>query len=246
MKKGFTLAEVLITLGIIGIVAAMTLPTLIGKYRKMQTVTQLKTNYTILNTAINRASAEYGTNINDWSIVGTEPYERSLYFVENYIIPYLKVVKSCKNASNKDAACTHTLTPLTPTSASKFEYTKSQGIASFVLSNGCIAGVRVWVDSRNNLERVNIYFDVNGIRKPNIQGIDGFMVEFGGAEHSKTYNKFLPYGYESTRDRSAYIGNTTEEGEDGNGCNNTRGNGNLCFALIMYDGWEIKDDYPWK
>lgn len=34
-KDGFTLAEVLITLGIIGIVAAMTLPGLINKYEKM-------------------------------------------------------------------------------------------------------------------------------------------------------------------------------------------------------------------
>ena len=34
MKKGFTLAEVLITLGIIGIVAAMTLPALVGRYKK--------------------------------------------------------------------------------------------------------------------------------------------------------------------------------------------------------------------
>ena len=31
---GFTLAEVLITLGIIGVVAAMTLPTLIQNYKK--------------------------------------------------------------------------------------------------------------------------------------------------------------------------------------------------------------------
>ena len=38
----FTLAEVLITLGIIGIVAAMTLPALVGKYQKVQTVNQLK------------------------------------------------------------------------------------------------------------------------------------------------------------------------------------------------------------
>ena len=34
MKKSFTLAEVLITLGIIGVVAAMTLPSLIGNYKK--------------------------------------------------------------------------------------------------------------------------------------------------------------------------------------------------------------------
>lgn len=41
-KKAFTLAEVLITLGIIGVVAAMTLPTLVGEYQKKQTATQLK------------------------------------------------------------------------------------------------------------------------------------------------------------------------------------------------------------
>ena len=38
-KAAFTMAEVLITLGIIGIVAAMTLPSLIGKYQKQVTKT---------------------------------------------------------------------------------------------------------------------------------------------------------------------------------------------------------------
>ena len=41
-NKGFTLAEVLITLGIIGIVAAMTIPTILAKYQEKQTV--IKTN----------------------------------------------------------------------------------------------------------------------------------------------------------------------------------------------------------
>ena len=36
MKKGFTLAEVLITMGIIGVVMAMTLPTLIEKMQDLQ------------------------------------------------------------------------------------------------------------------------------------------------------------------------------------------------------------------
>ncbi len=39
MKNGFTLAEVLITLGIIGIVAAMTMPALIANYQKKVLVT---------------------------------------------------------------------------------------------------------------------------------------------------------------------------------------------------------------
>lgn len=52
MNKGFTMAEVLITLGIIGIVAAMTLPSLVGKYQKVQTVNQLKKAYSVLAQAI--------------------------------------------------------------------------------------------------------------------------------------------------------------------------------------------------
>lgn len=50
--RAFTMAEVLITLGIIGIVAAMTLPSLIGNYQKKQTAIQLKKFYSIMQQAI--------------------------------------------------------------------------------------------------------------------------------------------------------------------------------------------------
>ena len=45
MKRGFTLAEVLITLGIIGVIAALTIPALITKYQKRQTAVALKQAY---------------------------------------------------------------------------------------------------------------------------------------------------------------------------------------------------------
>ena len=41
-KSAFTLAEVLITLGIIGVVAALTIPSIVADYRNKQTATQLK------------------------------------------------------------------------------------------------------------------------------------------------------------------------------------------------------------
>lgn len=44
-KYAFTLAEVLITLGIIGVVAAMTIPMLISKIQKAQIETQIRENY---------------------------------------------------------------------------------------------------------------------------------------------------------------------------------------------------------
>ena len=52
MKKGFTLAEVLITLGIIGVVAAMTLPTLIEKHQKKVSAVRLEQTYSQLSQAV--------------------------------------------------------------------------------------------------------------------------------------------------------------------------------------------------
>lgn len=43
-KTGFTLAEILITLGIIGIVAAMTIPTIIANYKEKKLITKNQIN----------------------------------------------------------------------------------------------------------------------------------------------------------------------------------------------------------
>lgn len=48
-KQAFTLAEVLMTLGIIGVVAAMTLPTLITDFQKRSTATMVKALYSKIN-----------------------------------------------------------------------------------------------------------------------------------------------------------------------------------------------------
>lgn len=59
-KYGFTLAEVLITLGIIGVVAALTLPGLVQNHAKITVEAKLKKFYTNINQAIMLSEAEYG------------------------------------------------------------------------------------------------------------------------------------------------------------------------------------------
>ncbi|MDR1327359.1 MAG: type II secretion system GspH family protein [Heliobacteriaceae bacterium] len=76
MKKGFTLAEVLITLGIIGVVAALTLPSLIANYKEKATVVKVKKAYSVLSKAYQFASNEYGEPAN-WDLKGYDSAEGS-------------------------------------------------------------------------------------------------------------------------------------------------------------------------
>ncbi len=73
-RVAFTLAEVLITLGIIGVVAAMTLPTLITSYKEKQRVTQLKKSYSVLQQAFLRAVEKHG-DAQYWDLTRTDTGE---------------------------------------------------------------------------------------------------------------------------------------------------------------------------
>ena len=65
MNKGFTLAEVLITLGIIGVVAALTMPALIANSRKTEYSSRLKKFYSMMEQAIIMSELDNG-QISDW------------------------------------------------------------------------------------------------------------------------------------------------------------------------------------
>ena len=62
-KGAFTLAEVLITLGIIGIVASMTLPALITRNQNKALEASLKKNYSVLQQALDMYQAEHGERL---------------------------------------------------------------------------------------------------------------------------------------------------------------------------------------
>ena len=62
MKKGFTLAEVLITLGIVGVVASMTLPTLNNNVQKQTYEAGAKKAYNILSNAVSMYMVDQGVD----------------------------------------------------------------------------------------------------------------------------------------------------------------------------------------
>ena len=59
IKSAFTLAEVLITLGIIGVVASLTMPSLNQKLQDQRNMSALKKGYSVLQQATNLAISEY-------------------------------------------------------------------------------------------------------------------------------------------------------------------------------------------
>lgn len=69
LSLGFTLAEVLITLGVIGIVAAMVLPSVLVQNRERENTAKLKKIYSTMTQAYTRAVAERGTP-DFWDLIG--------------------------------------------------------------------------------------------------------------------------------------------------------------------------------
>ena len=94
-RFGFTLAEVLIALGIIGIVAAMTLPSLIEKHQKRVTAERLKKMYTTLRTAIDLAELDNGEREN-WSFAD---YNEGKEFYATQILPHMNCIKIVNNGN---------------------------------------------------------------------------------------------------------------------------------------------------
>lgn len=92
MRRAFTLAEVLITLGIIGVVAALTIPALIQNYRNHETEARLAKFYSVINQAIAMAEADYGDKIY-WFSEGNNVRKRDAWF-QKYFFPYMKIIKS--------------------------------------------------------------------------------------------------------------------------------------------------------
>ena len=239
-KIAFTLAEVLITLGIIGVVAALTLPSVIERHQKLETVTKLKKAYSTLSQAIERAKVDNG-DIQNWGLGdlnGTQLGNQKqivIDFSEKYLIPYLKNVKSAsyvtpKNfgydkISNLDGTVPRWLDMVTP------RYI-------LVMNDGTVVGV--YVDSINKgteenrqdvIWAITFFVDLNGIKGPNVVGHDIFAFLL----RTQDDTKFTPYVYSNTNySRALY------------GCKSGGLESRFCTTLIMMDGWQIKDHYPWR
>lgn len=225
-KTAFTLAEVLITLGIIGIVAAMTLPNLIGNYQKKQTATQLKKVYSLIQQAVRHAEADY-ENIEYWNFDLTADQ-----FKDTYIKPYFKVVKEYKSGEfpgGKTIYCRDGKSNCTG-------YSGFSHNPKLILADGTLLSV----ESLKPQKMVNIVVDLNGFKKPNRYGRDVFFFTI------QPKSGVSPYGVNFIHNDETKYSYDREFLLNGNNQRSCRNDGIFCAGVIMMDDWEIKDDYPWN
>lgn len=240
ISLAFTLAETLITLAIIGVVAALTIPSMVSKYQKRVYVTGLQKNYAVLTEAFKAAQIENG-DATGWDWTDTEK-------ITDILSKYLKVEK--KYPPNSDlykAMCyeeggyTHKENSFNPQYmwlsqiwqiSSPFISNKT---ASMKLINGACIGVNP-LDSAYASYR-EIFLDINGSnKKPNVAGKDLFFF------YINDKNELKPFGDTwSNEDLGVEIPlDESSTNTKGNACTVKNGNGGgVCAEKIIREGWRI-------
>ena len=162
--NGFTLAEILITLGIIGVVAALTMPALIQNHREKVTVTRLKKVYSVLSQAYVSASSE-NLDIKEWGL-GKEFSTDGAQAIAEKLLPYLKLNKDC----GFEKGCFPAGVVYTYLNGSGWYNLDSSGSRAYraILSDGTL----IAIESFGTYGK--IFVDINGFKGPNQDGRDLF------------------------------------------------------------------------
>ena len=255
-KAAFTLAEVLITLGIIGVVAAITIPNLIAAHQKKAAVTGIIAAQSILNQAVKmyaQDTDEEGSNEFDTTLSTKD-------FAEKYFKPYLKVAQVCTKMSD---GCWKTANFYGYYDLSGKKQTETVPY-SLVLNNGMILGFNK-IDGTN---LISILVDINGRGGRNVLGKDIFvfytynnanLCDYGFEKWKNVKNGIYPGGFDNCG--APHVAYSREElmapskvlrscnklgSHSGDGQGKRTGPGTACAAVIYKDGWKISSDYPWN
>ena len=169
--KAFTLAEALIALAIVGVIAVLTLPNVLNGFQKKIYVSNVQKIYSLFSDAARKYMADNRTDsLAETDLVTTDG-------VREFFRTYFKVVKDCGvvnsggtdcfAASYKDVGGNGTYTP-----AYKNRYCVKINTGAVI----CMEAMGSDDDDSHGLS--NVIFDVNGSKAPNIKGLDLFSFEF--------------------------------------------------------------------
>ncbi len=173
--KAFTLAEVLITLGIIGVVASLTMPSLIANHQAKATATKLKKAYSVLSQAFAGAIDEYGS-IKNWAEYGDGRAYRDK-MMEN-LAHYLNISKKC-TAAEASSGCLAFESGAIKTLSGELWNLGPQTIAQ--LNDGTV--FLIYTDASGSGW---VMVGTNGVKTKQL-GVDAFLFRFNG-------DKLVPFG----------------------------------------------------
>ena len=203
------------------------MPVLITKYQKDVTVNKLKKSYTTISQMFQMAQNENG-DPSGWNFdfTGSDDTNASLSdFINTYMIPYLKVADNCGTQCKRIPEM-YSFLNNNPFNTTQHYIIFLQDGTTLILS----------IDS--NKHAVIIHVDINGNKNPNKVGRDVFTYYLNTSKTITKQNFWGLDGNFSNVSRDFLL-------NDGNrGCKKNS-LGYYCGALIQYDGWQIKDDYPW-
>ena len=165
----FTLAETLIVMGIIGVVAALTLPNLNSSTGDKEKVTKVKKIYSNLEDAIGRAQAVYGP-VDEWFKNDTTATAQATRFGER-ISEFLKLSKNCGTATGCFTSGNYKWFDGT---ASNGNYNSNNTFYKVILADG--TSLNIDATNKSNLK---ITMDIDGANKgPYTLGKDLFILDF--------------------------------------------------------------------
>ncbi len=255
LKKGFTLAEVLITLGIIAVVAAMTMPSLIANYQKKVISARLKKFVSSFSQAYNMAIAKYGDSTY-WEYCNIKSgnstcSERDGIASQN-IISSLNAIEYSNNLTEAYKQTVYNGALKVNAGASSWSVMKC-----WQLSDGALLYAMIDRNLGNEKYLTSFHVDVNGMSGPNKYGKDIFtFAQIHTNVKCSSNCQADSFSYNMDLNRGLYMngyGYFKDEPIDGvNGpiksCKSLSSTIFLkytCAYLIQENGWEFPDYYPW-
>ena len=213
----FTLAEVLVTLGIIGIVSALTVPSLTQNWQRQAYVTQLHKVYNEFQQGLEAAMAEKQyKNVKELfmansSTCGADAHEKS------FLHDHFKVVKDCGSNTTQCFASTYKTISGNSSAASFNGY-------KVTIAGGSAIAFNMSGDGGSG----HVYVDTNGTKGPNIWGRDMFVMT---VMRDGTLDVDGMSSTQSVDNRRSLRVNYSS--------NCTSGNGHGCFGRILNDDWQM-------
>jgi type II secretory pathway pseudopilin PulG len=237
--KAFTVCEVLIVLGILGIVAEYTIPPLVRDFQTQVAIASLKTAYSIISQAYTFAVAENGPP-DYWGLTDNDSSGIGATNLLNAFAPYLKIMKNCGTGEGCYPTVTWRLNKTsylnynTKTDHAKIILNNGYLIAFYSKSTDCSANYGTSLALSNMCGTIHV--DINGFKGPNQWGIDYFsffVTKYG----------IIPIGSYAEIINSENKTNFEEHCKD-----KTTADGLGCTAWVIYNGnmdYLKCDDLSW-